>query len=159
MGHLSNRISTGTRRAAILAAGLLATAVVGIAEAGTPTLQVGRGAKVTNTSGATRTETIVVNVHRHAVYTLSGDSPRHAECTRASGCFSVWPPLTVTSARSLTRAAGVPGKPGIWRRNGFNQVTLAGHPLYRYAGDSSALRANGEGIFGFGGYWHVVKAG
>ena len=54
---------------------------------------------------------------------------------------------------------GVTGKLGILRRDGIFQVTLAGHPLYRFAGDAGRRGvANGQGIRSFGGIWHVVVA-
>ena len=73
-------------------------------------------------------------------------------------CFQFWPPVKVTSAKKLSGAHGVKGKLAVWHRNGFMQLTLGGHPLYTYAGDSKRHVATGEGIKGFNGTWHVVKA-
>ena len=139
-------------------AGLASAALVGLAVAKTLTLQVAKGASVTNTSGSTKTENIVINAKGRAVYTLSGDTTKHPKCTKANGCFAFWPPVTVSSAKSLSKAAGVNGKLGIFKRNGVMQVTLAGHPLYTFANDRKRANATGEGINGFGGIWHVVKA-
>jgi predicted lipoprotein with Yx(FWY)xxD motif len=138
-------------------AGLASAALVGMAVAKTLTLQVASGASVTNQSGATATESIVINAKGRAVYTLSGDTTKHPKCTKANGCFSFWPPVTVSSAKSLSKAAGVKGKLGIFKRNGLMQVTLAGHPLYTFANDKKRANATGEGIKGFNGIWHVVK--
>ena len=138
-------------------AGLASAALVGLAVAKTLTLQVANGASVTNRSGTTRTEGIVINAKGRAVYTLSGDTTRHPKCTKANHCFSFWPPVTVSSAKSLSKAAGVKGKLGTFKRNGLTQVTLGGHPLYTYAGDHKRANATGEGITAFGGTWHVVK--
>ena len=138
-------------------AGLASAAVVGLAVAKVLTLQVAKGASVTNQSGSTKTESIVVNTKGRAVYTLSGDTTTHPKCTRASGCFGFWPPVTVSSAKGLSKAAGVKGKLGTFRRNGITQVTLGGHPLYTFANDHARAKATGEGINAFGGIWHVVK--
>ena len=138
-------------------AGLASAALVGLAVAKTLTLQVAKGASVTNQSGATKTENIVINSKGRAVYTLSGDTTKHPKCTKANGCFAFWPPVTVSSAKSLSKAAGVSGKLGIFKRNGLMQVTLAGHPLYTFANDKKRANATGEGINGFNGIWHVVK--
>jgi predicted lipoprotein with Yx(FWY)xxD motif len=138
-------------------AGLASAALVGLAVAKTLTLQVAKGASVTNQSGATTTESIVVNTKGRAVYTLSGDTTKHPKCTKTSGCFGFWPPVTVSSARSLGKAAGVNGKLGTFKRNGIIQVTLGGHPLYTFANDRKRAAATGEGINGFGGIWHIVK--
>jgi predicted lipoprotein with Yx(FWY)xxD motif len=142
--------------AAVLA-GLASAALVGLAVAKTLTLQVARGASVTNQSGATTTESIVVNAKGRAVYTLNGDTTKHPKCTKANGCFSFWPPVTVSSAKSLSKAAGVKGKLGVFKRNGLMQVTLGGHPLYTFVNDHQRAKATGEGVNAFGGVWHVVK--
>jgi predicted lipoprotein with Yx(FWY)xxD motif len=151
---------TGGLKAAVVTAaavaGLATAAVVGVAIAKTFTVQVAKSARVTNQSGTTKTESIAVTARGRALYVLTGDSSRHPKCTKASGCFGFWPPLTVSSRRSLTKASAIHGKLGIWHRNGFLQVTLAGHPLYRYAGDSRKDSAIGQGIRSFGGTWHVI---
>ncbi len=139
-------------------AGFVAAALVGVALAKTFTLNVAKNARVTNQSGVTKTENIVVNSRGFAVYTLTGDSKAHPECTKGNGCFTFWPPLKVSSPKNVSKAPGIKGKLGVWHRNGFFQVTLAGHPLYRFAPDHQKDHATGEGIHSFGGTWHVVKA-
>lgn len=135
--------------------GFSAAALVGIAGAKSNTLDVASGAKVTNQSGMTKHEAIAVTPRGRAVYWLTGDSARHPECTATNGCFMFWPPVKVHSASDLSKAAGIKGKLGVWRRDGFMQLTLSGHPLYRFAEDKRADAAVGEGIHGFGGTWHV----
>lgn len=122
------------------------------------TLQVDRSAKVTNmVTHTTRTESIVLNSSGRAVYDLTGDRRGHAECTQANGCFGFWPPVTVSSPRNLSKAVGIKGKLGTWRRNGFFQVTLNGHPLYTFSLDHKKRAATGEGLHTFGGFWHVIR--
>lgn len=138
-------------------AGFASAAMVGLAVAKVLTLQVAKAASVTNQSGSTKTENIVINTKGRAVYMLSGDTAKHPKCTKANGCFAFWPPVTVSSAKNLSKAAGVQGKLGTFKRNGLIQVTLGGHPLYTFANDKKKDNATGEGINGFGGIWHVVK--
>jgi predicted lipoprotein with Yx(FWY)xxD motif len=133
-------------------AGFGVAGVLGVAVAKTFTLGVGKNVMV-----GSKQENVVTS-GGFAVYTLSGDSKQHPECTKANSCFTFWPPVKVSSAKSLSKAPGVSGKLAVWHRNGFNQVTLNGHPLYRYSGDSRKSTASGEGIKTFGGTWHVVKA-
>jgi predicted lipoprotein with Yx(FWY)xxD motif len=158
---MSNQNQPAWRRLAVITA--VAAATVGLASlaamavARTLTLQVDRSAPVTNTAQVTRKEAIVLNAGGKAVYDLTGDRRGHAECTKANSCFSFWPPVTVASARKLSKAAGIKGKLGTWHRNGRFQVTLNGHPLYTYAPDRRRA-AKGEGISGFGGTWHVLRA-
>lgn len=139
-------------------AGFAAAALVGVAIAKAFTVQVAKNAKVTNQSGMTTTENIAVNSRGFALYTLTGDSKSHPKCAKGNSCFSFWPPLTVASAKQLSKAPGIKGKLGVWHRNGFFQAMLAGHPLYRYAPDTQRHTATGEGIHSFGGTWHVLKA-
>lgn len=161
-----NCLRSLTRRGAVKAAvgavvavgGFATAALAGVALAGTFTLKVAKTAQVTNQAGSTTSKSIVVNSHGFAVYELTGDSRRHPKCTRGNGCFGFWPPVTVASRKNLSKAAGVRGKLGVWHRDGFFQVTLAGHPLYRYAGDSQKHSAMGQGIRTFGGTWHVIQA-
>ncbi|MGZ4299818.1 MAG: COG4315 family predicted lipoprotein, partial [Solirubrobacteraceae bacterium] len=138
-------------------AGLLSAALVGMAVAKTLTLRVANGASVTNQSGSTKTESIVVNTKGRAVYTLSGDTTKNPKCTKANGCFAFWPPVTVSSAKNLSKQAGVKGKLGTFKRNGLIQVTLGGHPLYTFSNDKKKATATGEALHGFNGVWHVVK--
>jgi predicted lipoprotein with Yx(FWY)xxD motif len=44
----------------------------------------------------------------------------------------------------------------IRRADGTHQVTYAGHPLYRYVGDSKAGQTNGEASQEFGGGWDAL---
>jgi predicted lipoprotein with Yx(FWY)xxD motif len=62
-----------------------------------------------------------------------------------------WLPATASSASGLPAHVAT-----VKRDDGALQLTYDGHPLYRYAGDTSVADAKGEGV---GGQWFVVKAG
>lgn len=143
---------------AVAIAGFAAAVLVGVAAATTFTLNVAKDAKVRNQQGMTDRENIVVGTNKHAVYMLSGDSKTHPKCTAKNHCFTFWPPVTVASGKKPTKAAGIKGKLSVWKRNGFTQVLLNGHPLYFYKLDTKADFATGEGVVSFGGTWHVTKA-
>ena len=154
---MSSGILSGRRLLAFAGVSMLALAAV------LAVMAMGAGA-ASNTIGVKRSQvgakrqSIAVTSKGVAVYTLSGDTKKHMECTRSNGCFSAWPPVTVKGR--ATKAAGVKGKLGTFKRNGFTQVTLNGHPLYTFAGDNKkAGVANGNGLVSFGGTWHVVAAG
>ncbi len=150
-----------SRRAATLAAAAVAAMLilVSVALAKTFTLNVAKHATVTNmNTHKTVREAVVVDAKALVVYTLSGDSKSHPECTKAKGCFQFWPPVTVASMKKLAKAPGISGKLGTWKRNGFTQVTLGGHPLYRFFLDTKKDSGQGEAVTSFGGTWHVVKA-
>jgi predicted lipoprotein with Yx(FWY)xxD motif len=144
---------------AVGTAGFATAALVAVALAKTFTINTASNAKVTNASNKTVREGIAINGKGFAVYTLSGDSRSHPECTKANKCFQFWIPVKVNSTKKLSKAPHIKGSLGTWKRNGFIQVTLGGHPLYTFLGDTHKKAASGEGIKSFGGTWHVVKGG
>jgi predicted lipoprotein with Yx(FWY)xxD motif len=154
---IRRRRSAATVIAAVAAASMLAVAAVAIAK--TFTLNVAKNATVTNaTTMATKHENIAVNGRGFAVYWLSGDSKSHAKCTQTNGCFKFWPPVTAASAKALSKAAAISGKLTSWKRDGFTQAVLGGHPIYTFAPDTKKHDATGDGVVAFGGTWHVVTA-
>lgn len=87
------------------------------------------------------------------VYLLTSDTSDTTTCT--GGCLKTWPPVTVSGT---PRAAGVAAAMGsLSRRDGTKQLTIAGHPAYTYAGDTSPGQTNGEGITSFGGTWWALS--
>jgi predicted lipoprotein with Yx(FWY)xxD motif len=137
-------------------AGFAIAALFGVALAAAFTLQVAKNAQVTDQAGATARENIVVTARGFAVYELTGDTTSHPKCTKGNGCFAFWPPVKVAAAGKLSKAPGIRGKLRAWHRDGFLQLTLGGHPLYRFAPDTQTDHATGQGIHGFGGTWHVI---
>jgi predicted lipoprotein with Yx(FWY)xxD motif len=90
---------------------------------------------------------VIVDAQGRTLYRFTAEAQGRPVCTGA--CVSTWPPATVTSA------SGLPAHVATVRRDdGKLQLTYDGHPLYRYAGDSSTADANGQGV---GGQWFVVK--
>jgi predicted lipoprotein with Yx(FWY)xxD motif len=90
-----------------------------------------------------------------AVYYVEGDTDG-SKCV--GPCVQSWPPVTVEGRQP----AGAPGLQGamiasITRPDGTHQVTFDGHPLYRYAADTSAGSTKGEGLKDAFGRWHVAK--
>jgi len=135
--------------------GFALAAVAGLAVAKSFTLHTANDVSVKG-----KTESIVVNGHGVTVYDLSGETTKHALCTKADGCFAFWFPVTVSSSHAkVAKGPGVSGKVGTWHRNGFFQVTLGGHPLYTFKFDNNKKgNTSGEGIVSFGGTWHVLRA-
>jgi predicted lipoprotein with Yx(FWY)xxD motif len=149
--HLSGRRLAAIGGVAMLVLAAVIAVMAMSANAASTTL----GVKTVKVGG--KSEPIAVNAKGVSVYTLSGESTKHLECTTRM-CFTAWPPLTVHG--KATMAAGVQGKLGTFKRDGFTQVTLNGHPLYTFEGDGNkAGVANGNGIVAFGGTWHVVAEG
>lgn len=92
----------------------------------------------------------------HTLYDFTPDTPTSSACTKGL-CVRLWPPLLATTTtpkvgaglnRSLVRT--------IRRPDGRLQITYGGHPLYMWAGDSTAGMITGQAILNVGGYWYVI---
>jgi predicted lipoprotein with Yx(FWY)xxD motif len=141
-------------------AGFAVAALAGLALAKTFTLKVAKNAPVENIllhHPIVKHEAIAVSSRGFAVYTLSGETTHKFKCTSAM-CLSFWPPVKVASSKGLSAAPGIKGKLRVVHRKGFTQLTLGGHPLYHFMPDKKKGTAGGNGIFSFGGTWHVVAA-
>ncbi|HYK95153.1 MAG TPA: hypothetical protein VE011_04685 [Candidatus Dormibacteraeota bacterium] len=91
-----------------------------------------------------------------SLYVFGKDTATTSACNTANNCQTTWPPLTVTMASDVTAGSGVTGTIGtITRTDGTLQVTLGGHPLYYYSGDSKAGDTAGQGLFNL---WYVAGA-
>ena len=113
---------------------------------GTPTAS---GATVS--AQPTALGTILVDAQGRTVYDFANDKTSASSCTGA--CAANWP--FVPAPASLP---GVTGKLGtIVRVGGTRQLTVAGHPVYTFAGDSAPGQTNGQGKVLDGGLWTVVS--
>jgi len=89
-----------------------------------------------------------------ALYLFASDTSSTSRCSGA--CAAAWPPLTAKGSVSAIDAASTADIATITRQDGTKQVTYAGHPLYYFAGDSSAGQTHGQGVDGFGALWWLV---
>jgi predicted lipoprotein with Yx(FWY)xxD motif len=130
-------------------AGLLAVAAIAVAKSAT----IGVG----TASVHGHKESVAVNAKGVTIYELGPETSRHLVC-RSQSCFAAWPPVKAKGA--MTKMAGVTGKVGTIKRDGFTQVTLNGKPVYTFVEDGGRRgEAEGDGIRNFGGVWHVFKEG
>ena len=90
------------------------------------------------------------------LYLFEADKNGKSACTGA--CAAGWPPDTVTGAPHAGSGVNQALLGTVKRPDGSIQVTYNGHPLYYFAGDSSAGTAKGEGSKAFGAGWYVVSA-
>ena len=98
---------------------------------------------------------IVVDGSSRTLYLFEKDKNRHSACYGA--CAQYWPPL-LTHGKPIARAGAKQSLVGTTRRrNGSTQVTYAGHPLYRYLGDTRPGQTNGAGLQDFGGGWDPIS--
>ena len=138
------------------ALGVSAIAVLALALASAAIAVTHSSARATTVSTArTGLGRVVVDGSGRTLYLFEKDKRGHSACSGA--CASYWPPL-LTTAKPVA-AAGLKGSllGTIKRANGTKQVTYAGHPLYRFFGDSKRGQTNGEGLHDFGAGWYVLS--
>jgi predicted lipoprotein with Yx(FWY)xxD motif len=90
----------------------------------------------------------------HTLYLFQADTGTKSNCSGA--CATNWPPLTSTNP-TVGKGANASMVGTSKRSDGTTQVTYNGHPLYTFAGDSSAGDTSGQGVNAFGGLWYVVS--
>jgi predicted lipoprotein with Yx(FWY)xxD motif len=120
----------------------------------------GSGAVPTPTSDAVSAQmtslgTVLVDGRGRTVYVFANDGPNKSNCDQS--CAVDWPPVAAPTPLPST-APGVTGRLGTAPRpDGSSQLTVAGHPVYRFSGDSAAGQTHGQGITLNGGLWTVVS--
>lgn len=98
---------------------------------------------------------IVVDNKGRSLYVFEKDKNRRSACY--GQCATYWPPL-LTHGKPLARAGLKQSLLGTTRRaNGNEQVTYAGHPLYRFVQDRKPGQTTGEGSQAFGAGWDVLS--
>ncbi len=169
------RVRRLPRAAIVLVAGLggfALAAIGGIAAASTFTLKVEKNAHDTNAAfksfavrAVNKTESIAVGPAGFAVYTFQGETTHHIICkktgSQATNCWGFWPPVSVTSAKGLSKQTGIKGKLGSFRNHGTLQATLNNQPLYYFTPDLMSGHkgtAQGDELKTFGSIWHLVNA-
>jgi predicted lipoprotein with Yx(FWY)xxD motif len=104
---------------------------------------------------ATSLGTILVDGKGRTVYEFANDQAGQSTCT--GGCAANWP-FVPAPAMLPTSLPAVTGKVGTTTRSdGARQLTIAGHPVYTFAGDSAPGQTNGQGITLDGGLWTVAS--
>jgi predicted lipoprotein with Yx(FWY)xxD motif len=142
-----------------LAVALFATACGG-SSGGTASTTGSGGVGAANT-GAVHTAkgplgTILVDGKGMTIYLFAPDKAGKSVCN--GSCATYWPPVPAPA----TMPSSLPGVTGMLgtttRDDGSSQLTVAGHPLYTYAGDQKPGQAKGQNQDINGGLWTVVAA-
>jgi predicted lipoprotein with Yx(FWY)xxD motif len=96
---------------------------------------------------------VLADASGHAIYLLTSDPSGASTCNGA--CATAWPPMP---AGSTTVPSGVTASLGTTTRSdGSSQLTVDGHPVYTFQGDSAPDTVTGEGITSFGGTWYALS--
>ena len=97
--------------------------------------------------------TILVNDTGRTLYVFANDTGTKSTCNGA--CAANWPPVPASSPPATV--TGVSAQLGSTTRDdGSQQLTVAGHPVYTFAGDTAKGQTNGQGIQLSGGLWTAV---
>lgn len=96
----------------------------------------------------------LVDAQGRTLYLWEADTGTKSTCSGA--CAAAWPPALTAGAPTASGKAKAGDLGTTKRADGTVQVTYAGHPLYRFAGDTAPGQTNGEGSDGFGAEWYVV---
>jgi len=101
----------------------------------------------------TKLGTVLVDRRGRTLYLFEKDKGIASACYGA--CASVWPPLTTGGKATGTGLRDV--RLGTTRRHdGQTEVTVAGHPVYTYAGDRHPGDVTGQGLDQFGAEWYAL---
>ena len=94
----------------------------------------------------------VANDRGQVLYTYTDDTSTSSACN-SPWCLVDWPPLQASSAPTASSTIMAPVAV-ITGAGGTQQVTLAGHPLYTFAGDLHPGDVRGQGI---GDDWLIIS--
>jgi predicted lipoprotein with Yx(FWY)xxD motif len=128
-------------------AGAYGSAAVASARSATAATRVG--------VASSRLGRIIVDGKGRTLYLFEKDKRGRSACY--GQCATYWPPL-ITHGKPVARPGVKRSLLGTTRRaSGSQQVTYAGHPLYRFALDTKPGQTNGEGLNDFGAGWDVLS--
>lgn len=111
-----------------------------------------QGTTITTKSGSAGT--YLTDGSGHSVYLWVKDPSGKSVCS--GSCAGAWPPVPASGKVAASGGAETSYLGSITRSDGTKQVTYDGHPLYYFAGDSSAGQTSGQGSDGFGAKWWLV---
>lgn len=99
----------------------------------------------------------LVDAEGYPLYMFTADRPdRRSVCY--DDCARMWPPLRTFGDPVPVNALVRPRLlETVWRRDGTQQVTYAGWPLYYYQQDFEAGMVTGQDVKGFGGDWYLMS--
>jgi predicted lipoprotein with Yx(FWY)xxD motif len=97
---------------------------------------------------------VIVDSKKRTLYMLTADGKNASTCSGA--CAANWPPAKAPAKPKVASPLKQSKLKVIKRSDGTKQLAYAGHPLYRFIGDSKPGDVNGQGINAFGGFWYAL---
>ncbi|MEA2443246.1 MAG: hypothetical protein QOJ12_538 [Thermoleophilales bacterium] len=100
---------------------------------------------------------VLVDSAGRTLYAFGKDTTDASQC--AGACAKNWPPAAAAAKPKVGSGVAQAKLKVISRADGSSQLSYAGHPLYRFVGDSGKGDVKGQGVNAFGGVWYVVAPG
>jgi predicted lipoprotein with Yx(FWY)xxD motif len=97
---------------------------------------------------------IVVDSRGRSLYLFEADHKRTSACYGA--CAKAWPPVIAVGKPKAGPGARAALLGVSMRKDGKQQVTYRGHPLYRFFKDTKSGQVKGQGLDFYGGEWYVL---
>ena len=113
------------------------------------------GTALVNSGNSGSLGKVAVGPSGKTLYLFKSDTSSKSTCS--GPCAAEWPPLTTTGALTSSGGVSMSALKTVHRSDGKTQVTLNGHPVYYFSGDSAPGQANGQGLSDFGASWWAVS--
>lgn len=98
---------------------------------------------------------VIVNAEGMTMYDFHKDKGTTSACYGA--CAQAWPPL-LTEGKPTAIGGAEASLLGVTeRKDGTEQVTYNGHPLYGFVEDQKPGETNGNDVDGFGAQWYALE--
>ena len=97
---------------------------------------------------------VIVDAEGMTMYDFHKDKGTTSSCYGA--CASAWPPLLTKGMPTATGGAEASLIGVTTRKDGTEQVTYDGHPLYGFIEDQKPGETNGNDVDGFGAEWYAL---
>jgi predicted lipoprotein with Yx(FWY)xxD motif len=97
---------------------------------------------------------VIVDAEGMTMYDFHKDKGTTSACYGA--CAAAWPPLLTKGAPTASGGAEAALIGVTKRKDGTEQVTYNGHPLYGFVEDQKPGETNGNDFKGFGAQWYAL---
>jgi len=97
---------------------------------------------------------VIVDAEGMTMYDFHKDKGTTSACYGA--CAEAWPPLLTKGMPTATGGAEASLISVTKRKDGTEQVTYNGHPLYAFIEDQKPGETNGNDVDGFGAQWYAL---
>lgn len=114
-------------------------------------------ARATGAVGASKTRIgpVAVDAEGYTLYVFRKDTTKSANSQCTADCAKTWPPALAPTGMPVAFPGIDANKLGVvTRKGGDKQITLNGHPLYRFSGDKKPGDLKGHGR---DGAWYAAS--